>query len=105
MSINLGFNIKRNFPFLFKGNLQFTDVDGEHCSITRSNDNNDQLKWISKLLSCQEADISSTLTSRVVAARNEVIQARQNMTRAYYGRDALSKVSLTELKKKTNILT
>ncbi|CAF0979976.1 unnamed protein product [Rotaria sordida] len=76
---------------LHLGNLKFTDVDGEHCSITRSNDKNDQLKWISKLLSCEESEISSALTSRVVAARNEVIQARQNITRAYYGRDALSK--------------
>ncbi|CAF3153265.1 unnamed protein product [Rotaria sp. Silwood2] len=76
---------------LHLGNLKFTDVDGEHCSITRSNDKNDQLKWISKLLSCEESEISSALTSRVVAARNEVIQARQNMTRAYYGRDALTK--------------
>ncbi|CAF1653644.1 unnamed protein product, partial [Adineta ricciae] len=76
---------------LHLGNLKFTDVDGEHCSITRSNDKNDQLTWISKLLSCEEENISSTLTSRVVAARNEVIQARQNITRAHYGRDALSK--------------
>ncbi|CAF1126177.1 unnamed protein product [Rotaria sp. Silwood1] len=76
---------------LHLGNLKFTDVDGEHCSITRSNDKNDELKWISKLLLCEEAEISSALTSRVVAARNEVIQARQNITRAYYGRDALSK--------------
>jgi myosin heavy subunit len=90
------FLIPINFLFInfcFQGNLKFTDVDGEHCSITRSNDNHDQLKWISKLLSCEESDISSALTSRVVATRNEVIQARQNMTRAYYGRDALSKVS------------
>jgi myosin heavy subunit len=77
-----------------KGNLKFTDVDGEHCSITRSNDKNDQLKWISKLLSCEETDISSALTSRVVATRNEIIQARQNIIRANYGRDALSKVSV-----------
>ncbi|CAF3782202.1 unnamed protein product [Adineta steineri] len=76
---------------LHLGNLKFSDVDGEHCSIIRSNDNNDELQWISKLLSCEESDISSTLTSRVVATRNEVIQARQNITRAYYGRDALSK--------------
>ncbi len=80
--------------FFLQGNLKFTDVDGEHCSITRSNDKNDPLKWISKLLSCEESEISSTLTSRVVAARNEVIQARQNTVRAYYGRDALSKVSV-----------
>lgn len=73
--------------------MNFTDVDGEHCSITRTNDNNDPLKWISKLLLCEESEITSALTSRVVAARNEVIQARQNMTRANYGRDALSKVS------------
>jgi myosin heavy subunit len=85
--------------FFLKGNLKFTDVDGEHCSITRSNDNNDQLKWISKLLSCEESEISSALTSRVVAARNEVIQAQQNITRAYYGRDALSKVSVIQLRK------
>ena len=76
-----------------KGNLKFTDVDGEHCSITRTNDRNDPLQWISILLSCTEQEISSALTSRVVAARNEVIQARQNLTRAIYGRDALSKVS------------
>ncbi len=40
------------------------------------NDNNDQLKWISKLLSCEESEISSAFTSRVVATRNEVIHAR-----------------------------
>lgn len=51
------------------------------------------MKWISKLLSCEESEISSALTSRVVAARNDIIQARQNITRANYGRDALSKVS------------
>lgn len=78
--------------YIFKGNLKFEDVDGEHCSIVRSNDGDDQLRWISKLLECEETDISVALTSRVVAARNEVFQARQNSTRAYYGRDALSKV-------------
>ncbi|UJR31157.1 hypothetical protein I4U23_018664 [Adineta vaga] len=61
---------------LHLGNLKFTDVDGEHCSITRSNDNNDQLTWISKLLSCEEEKISSALTSRVVAARNEALYER-----------------------------
>lgn len=76
-----------------KGNLSFSDVDGEDCSIIRTNDENDQLTWISKLLECEESDVSSTLTSRIVAARNEVFQAKQNITRAYYGRDALSKVS------------
>ncbi|CAF1389118.1 unnamed protein product [Rotaria sordida] len=73
---------------LHLGNITFTDIDGEHCSIVRSND---QLEWISKLLECEQSDISSALTSRVVAARNEVFQTRQNITRAYYGRDALSK--------------
>ena len=75
-----------------KGNVTFIDVDGEHCSIRRSNDANDQLEWISKLLECEQSDLLSALTSRVVAARNEVFQTRQNTTRAYYGRDALSKV-------------
>lgn len=73
---------------LHLGNLKFTDVDGEHCSIARSNDS---LTWISKLLSCDQSEISSALTSRVVATRNEVIQTRQNIVRANYGRDALSK--------------
>ena len=86
------FGLVEHFRFL-QGNLKFTDVDGEHCSITRTNDRNDPLQWIAKLLSCAETEITSALTSRVVAARNEVIQARQNITRANYGRDALSKVS------------
>lgn len=76
---------------LHLGNLKFVDVDGEHCSIARTKDRTDPLEWISKLLSCSEEEISSALTSRVVATRNEVIQARQNTTRAQYGRDALSK--------------
>lgn len=87
--------MKNLSDFLFQGNLKFNDVDGEHCSINRTKDRNDPLEWISKLLSCSEEEISSALTSRVVAARNEVIQARQNLVRAVYGRDALSKVSLT----------
>jgi myosin heavy subunit len=65
-------------------------VDNEHCVITQSND---QLEWISKLLECDESEISIALTTRVVSARNEVFQTKQNTTRAYYGRDALSKVS------------
>ena len=73
--------------------MKFADVDGEHCSIIRSNDSNDPLTWISRLLACDQAEISSALTSRVVAARNEVIQTRQNIIRANHGRDALSKVS------------
>lgn len=69
-------------------------MEGEHCSIKQSDQDN-PLKWISKLLECSEEEISSALTSRVVAAaQQEVIQARQNITRAYYGRDALSKVSI-----------
>ncbi len=74
--------------FFSKGNLTFIDVDGEDCSIKQS----DQLEWISKLLECEQSDISLALTSRVVATRNEIFQARQTITRAYYGRDALSKV-------------
>ncbi|CAF1230175.1 unnamed protein product [Adineta steineri] len=73
------------------GNLTFIDIDGEHCSIERSNDEKDQLEWISKLLECEQSDILAALTSRVVAARNEVFQTRQNVKRAYYGRDAFSK--------------
>ncbi|CAM4793576.1 unnamed protein product [Rotaria magnacalcarata] len=76
---------------LHLGNLTFADVDGEHCSIVRTNDQNDPLQWISKLLECEPSDISSALTSRVVAARNEVFQTRQTIIRAHYGRDALSK--------------
>lgn len=73
--------------------MTFVDVDGEHCSIKQSDDDQ-QLKWISQLLQCPEDEISSALTSRVLAAaKQEVIQARQNITRASYGRDALSKVS------------
>ncbi|CAF5183381.1 unnamed protein product, partial [Rotaria magnacalcarata] len=78
---------------LHLGNLTFADVDGEHCSIVRTNDQNDPLQWISKLLECEPSDISSALTSRVVAARNEVFQTRQTIIRAHYGRDALSKVN------------
>lgn len=80
--------------------MKFTDVDGEHCSIARSNDS---LTWISKLLSCDQSEISSALTSRVVATRNEVIQTRQNIVRANYGRDALSKVSQTKDTKRTKL--
>ncbi|UJR15523.1 hypothetical protein I4U23_002463 [Adineta vaga] len=73
------------------GNLTFLDVDGEHCSIKQIEDETDPLSWISKLLECEQTEILSALTSRVVAARNEVFQTRQNIRRAYHGRDALSK--------------
>lgn len=68
---------------------------------------NDPLEWISKLLEFEQTDLSSTLTSRIVSARNEIFQTKQTSTRAYYGRDALSKVSriYTEIKQnRSNIL-
>jgi myosin heavy subunit len=76
--------------FIFKGNLTFTDIDGEDCLITEGNE---QLEWISTLFQCKSSELSSALTSRVVSARNEVFQTKQTITRAYYARDALSKVS------------
>jgi myosin-1 len=82
------------------GNLTFTDVDDEHCSIIRSNNENDHLEWISKLLECEQSDISSALTSCVVSTRNEILQTKQNITRAYYRRDVLSKVSRRFIKQK-----
>ncbi len=88
------------FFIFLKGNLTFIDVDGEHCSIKQSTDENNHLEWISKLLDCEQSDISLTLTSRVLATLNESFQARQNITRAYYGRDTLSKVCHVYLKKR-----
>ena len=43
--------------------------------LIRTIDSNDQLEWISKLLECEQSEISLTLTSRVVATRNEVISS------------------------------
>ncbi|CAF1144575.1 unnamed protein product [Didymodactylos carnosus] len=71
------------------GNLQFEDQDGEYCRVKSTTDG--ELSWLSKLLSCQESDISSTLTKRIVATQKEIIAAHQNTTKAYYGRDALAK--------------
>ena len=71
--------------------MKFTDVNGEYCTIDESTD---QLDWISNLLECNQFEIASALTSCSISSRDEVFQMKENTSRAYHGRDTLSKVSL-----------
>lgn len=76
---------------IFKGNLVFVNIDGEHCSI---NQPNHELDWIVKLLECNPNDLSSALTSFELTIRDETLQTQQSITRANYARNLLSKVRL-----------
>lgn len=66
-------------------------MNGEYCTIDESTD---QLDWISNLLECDQFELATALTSRIISSRDEAFQMKENTSRAYHGRDTLSKVSL-----------
>lgn len=68
------------------GNIEFGVQDDE---IVIKNKN--QLKNVSKLLGVTDAEASSALTQRVIAAHGDIMKKQHDKTTAEFGRDAFAK--------------
>lgn len=71
---------------LHLGNISFKN-DEDNVVIANKN----SLQHASKLLQVTEAEMTNSLTQRVIAARGDVMMKSHNVTQAEFGRDALAK--------------
>jgi myosin-1 len=53
--------------------------------------NRSQLKTVAKLLMVTEAEVSTALTQRVIAAHGDIMKKQHDKTQAEFGRDAFAK--------------
>lgn len=74
---------------LHLGNVKLEDAgDGESSKVGSMA----ELEKVARLLGTSKSELVKALTMRVVAAKTEVVEAKQNQARATYARDALAKV-------------
>jgi myosin I len=71
---------------LHLGNIQF---ESEEDEIVVKNKN--QVKVLAKMLMVTEAEVSTALTQRVIAAHGDIMKKSHDQTQAEFGRDALAK--------------
>lgn len=71
---------------LHLGNVEFGSQDDE---IIIKNKN--QVKTLAKMLMVTETEVSSALTTRVIAAHGDIMKKSHDQAQAEFGRDALAK--------------